>query len=541
MASEHDRDRSPSTPSSHTSSSAAASEFIDALPSHPSLEMQQKRAKNLLRAALRDAADGDSWRRIRALHPKPPTREDFKLADAQLVIARGYGFQSWADMRRKIHSLTKTPVEQFYAALRAGDVTHVRELLQAHADVRAAVNGPVPDTFGARPASLAKKNVDVLDALLEYGADLNLKSDWRPGPFGLLEYNITPEEAAPLIARGAIVDIFAAAHLGMFDRVRELIEADPSLVHARGGDGKTALHCAKDIDIARYLVEHGAVIDTRDVDHESTAAQYLVREAPDVARFLVDRGAWFDIFIAVGLRDATLVERCLREDPEALDHRAGQGRYTIVGKGDRVMTPDEIGDHRGDTYRWVFNHNAAAIDVARMLGFDDMLALLERHATPVQRLLAACAAADRPAAEAVIAEHPLVVSTLSRDQMRLIADRAHANDTAAVTLMLDLGFDSLATHGTDFEAIRWAVFHGNADMTRALLRHNPPINTPDRSYGGTMLANCLYGSIHGWHCDTGDYETTVRLLLEAGERVNPAWVPIGRDEIDALLRANLAR
>jgi len=33
----------------------------------------------------------------------------------------------------------------------------------------------------------------------------------------------------------------------------------------------------------------------------------------------------------------------------------------------------------------------------------------------------------------------------------------------------------------------------------------------------------------------------VRLLLEAGERVNPAWVPMGRDEIDALLRANLAR
>jgi hypothetical protein len=54
-----------------------------------------------------------------------------------------------------------------------------------------------------------------------------------------------------------------------------------------------------------------------------------------------------------------------------------------------------------------------------------------------------------------------------------------------------------------------------------------------------MLGNTLYGSIHGWHCDTGDYETTVRLLLEAGERVDPTWVPIGRDEIDALLRAHL--
>jgi hypothetical protein len=110
-----------------------------------------------------------------------------------------------------------------------------------------------------------------------------------------------------------------------------------------------------------------------------------------------------------------------------------------------------------------------------------------------------------------------------------------------VTLMLDLGFDALATRGKEFEAIRWAGFHGNADMTRVLLlpRHNPPLNTPDGNYGGTMLANCLYGSIHGWHCDTGDFETTVRLLLEAGERVDPRWVPIGRDEIDALLRAHL--
>lgn len=505
-----------------------ASEFLSTLPSHPNLEMQQKRAKNLLRSALRN--DAESWRRIRALHPKPPTLDDFKLADAQLVIARGYGFESWAELRRKIHSLTKTPLEQFHAALRAGDAVHVRALLEAHADVRAAVNRPVPETFGTRPISIVKKKIDVLDVLLEYGADLNLKSDWKPGPFGLLEYDITPEEAAPLIARGIIVDIFGAAHLGMFDRVRELVDADQSLVHARGGDGKTALHSARDIDIARYLIEHGANIDTRDVDHYSTPAQYLVREAPAVARLLVDRGAWFDIFIAVGLRDAALVERCLRDDPEALDHRAGQGKYTAHG-----------GDQRGDTYRWVFNHNASAMDVARMLGFDDMLALLARHATPTQRLVAACAAADRAAAEAVVAEHPAIVSTLSPNQMRLIVDRAYANDTAAVTLMIDLGFDPLASHGKEFEPIRWAGFHGNADMTRVLLepRCKPPLNTPDRNYGGTILANCLYGSMHGWNADTGDYETTVRLLLEAGERVEPRWVPIGRDEIDALLRAYL--
>jgi hypothetical protein len=330
------------------------------------------------------------------------------------------------------------------------------------------------------------------------------------------------------------VDIFAAAHLGMLDRVRELIDGDPSLVSARGGDGRTALHCASTVEIARYLLDRGAAIDARDVDHYSTAAQYLVRDAPDVVRLLVDRGAWFDIFIAVGLRDEALVERCLREDPEALDHRTWQGKYTTPLQGHTA--PHEIGEHRGDTYRWVFGHNVSAIDAARILGYDDMVRLLLGHATPAQQLLAACAAADRAAAEAVVAAQPDVVATLTPDQMRLIAQRAHANDTAAVTLMLDLGFDPLVPGPDDFEAIRWAGFLGNAELTRRLLRHSPPINIRDRSYGGTLLGNCLYGALHGWGCDRGDFVTTVRLLLEAGERVDPRWLPTGLDDLDALLR-----
>ena len=101
--------------------------------------------------------------------------------------------------------------------------------------------------------------------------------------------------------------------------------------------------------------------------------------------------------------------------------------------------------------------------------------------------------------------------------------------------MLDLGFDALVPGPDDFEAIRWAAFHGNPEMTRRLLQHDPPINVPDRSYGGTPLDNCLYGALHGWSCDTGDFVTTARLLLEAGERVNPALLPTGLDDLDVLL------
>ena len=56
MASEHDR-----------------SSFIEPLPARPNLEMQQKRAKELLRAAW--AGDAHALARVRALHPKPPAAD----------------------------------------------------------------------------------------------------------------------------------------------------------------------------------------------------------------------------------------------------------------------------------------------------------------------------------------------------------------------------------------------------------------------------------------------------------------------------------
>jgi hypothetical protein len=435
--------------------------------------------------------------------------------------------------------LTKTPVAQFLAALDAGDVERVRILLDEHADVRAAVNAPISH-FDSRPAARAKKNLPLLDVLVAHGADLNLKSAWWAGGFGLLEYDCTPEEAAPLIERGADVDVFAAAHLGRFERVRELVDRDPSLVHARGGDGKTPLHCARTVDIARCLIGRGADVNARDVDHESTPAQYLVREAPEVTRLLVELGAWCDIFIAVGLRDAALVERCLRDDSEALDHRTWQGKYTVAHNGRRAATPEEIADRRGDIYRWVFGHNVSAIDAAAHLGYIDMVELLWRHASPVQRLLAACAAGDRTAADGVVRADPAVVTKLTSDQLRLIVHKAHANDTAAVALMLDLGFDPLARGVDGWEAIRWGAFHGNAEMVRRLLARDPPIGVPDPTYGGTPLGQCLYGSLHGWERDRGDFAATVRLLLEAGERPDPADVPIGRDDVDEVLREYFA-
>jgi hypothetical protein len=86
------------------------------LPERPSLEYERKEAKALLRR-LR-AADPESVARARARLPRfdtvGPTR--VRLADAQLIIARDYGFASWprlvryfGDIERQRHAPRQSP------------------------------------------------------------------------------------------------------------------------------------------------------------------------------------------------------------------------------------------------------------------------------------------------------------------------------------------------------------------------------------------------------------------------------------------------
>jgi hypothetical protein len=64
------------------------------LPPRPSLEFERKAARRLLNKLRK--GDPDTLQRARVqLGDRVPAPERVKLADAQLVIAREYGFRSW--------------------------------------------------------------------------------------------------------------------------------------------------------------------------------------------------------------------------------------------------------------------------------------------------------------------------------------------------------------------------------------------------------------------------------------------------------------
>src|SRR5262245_50404325 len=117
-----------------------ARRFVRPLPDKPNLEQQRKLAKALARDYWREAPE--ALTRVQALHPNPPAPAAFALSDAQLVVARGYGFASWAKLKHKIEALTKSPGELFVAAVGAGDVAAVRDLFAAHPELMARINEP---------------------------------------------------------------------------------------------------------------------------------------------------------------------------------------------------------------------------------------------------------------------------------------------------------------------------------------------------------------------------------------------------------------
>lgn len=95
-------------------------------------------------------------------------------------------------------------------------------------------------------------------------------------------------EEAERLAAGRELDVFEASALGRTDRLRELLDADPSLVNAYGDDGFHPVGLASffgHVDAARLLYERGA--DANQIarnEHIQTAAIHAAAAAGDTGQ-----------------------------------------------------------------------------------------------------------------------------------------------------------------------------------------------------------------------------------------------------------------
>lgn len=408
-------------------------------------------------------------------------------------------------------------------AIESDDVSAVEAVIRGHPEL---INSP-----DSRPAVTLARTVAMAERLLALGADLEAVSKWWSRGMGLRRVDQTV--ATFLVERGARLTAHAAAGLGLVERLEEMLDADPALIDAKGGDGCTPLHFARDCATAKLLLAHGARVDARDEDHESTPAQWLIGEAPEVAQLLLDHGASPDIFLAAALGDRALAEKLVAADRSCLSYRIGKApEFAPIGY-----------KHRGGTiYQWTLGFNSYPHQIALLKGHTDLFDYLLENSNTKTRFLVSCVVARRGDAEAIAARNPGLVASLPSEDLELLARYCWETNLNydAVELMLDLGFPLThpeTSHG--YTALHNAAWAGAADLVELLLQRGHPVDIVDPGYHATPLGYAMYDCLVEKRHPEGRFARVFQLLIDAGSPWSALCYPTGEADVDDVLRPRL--
>src|SRR6185295_6765604 len=89
---------------------------------HPDLEQLKRRAKELLRRFASGEAEAVAETQA---HYSAADTSKFALHDAQLVVARSYGFESWPKLKAYVDGIT---IKRLADAVRADDLAQARAM-----------------------------------------------------------------------------------------------------------------------------------------------------------------------------------------------------------------------------------------------------------------------------------------------------------------------------------------------------------------------------------------------------------------------------
>ncbi len=241
------------------------------------------------------------------------------INDSLLQIARDRGYAEMEKLLEEklagLHGASSNG-EPLAAAIRSHDLAQVTALLDAAPELLHA-----GDPRGNQPIHWATmtRQLDVLDLLLARGADINARRQdgarpiqltngdyrfrgWRDVP---RNWHTTPAQVlAHLIARGANVDICTAASIGDLERVKTLLDQDPTLANRVSeyvtyyvGSGAPLRNAAArgHIDVVRLLLERGADPNLREegiAPHGYALYMAVANGHYEIAKLLLAHGAY---------------------------------------------------------------------------------------------------------------------------------------------------------------------------------------------------------------------------------------------------------
>lgn len=292
------------------------------LPGHPDLDQLKRQAKELQRAFI--AGEAMAVQEVNA-HYRDPDPTTFALHDAQLVLARAYGFESWPKLKAFVDGAT---VRRLVEAVRGRD--HVR--VQSFLTLRPELARMGVDNMGAIHHAVLERDPEMVRILMAHGASARE---------GVYPYRDATTAQALAAQRGyteivaiieeeeqkrrdatsgrsetpAAEELFRAVGSGDSDTAIAMIGRDPTLVHARSlRFSATPLHAAAlalDARLVTWLLERGSdpvARDARDFTPLDLAAQRWyhadTRRLEEVAGVLLRAGAPMTAPAAVALGEA---------------------------------------------------------------------------------------------------------------------------------------------------------------------------------------------------------------------------------------------
>ena len=532
--------------------------FDKQLPAHPNLTQYKKQAKELAHnCALSDA---DALTRVRKHHPRihahPETAPQASLTDAQLVLAREHGFESWPRFAAHIETLRiirsveaiTDPVNAFievaciprHADHTSGTLEHAELILQRYPEVAtasihtAAILGDESTVrrFLSSDSSLAtsKGGPYEWDVLTHLAFSRYLQQD-KTRADGFLH------------AAEALLDAGASASTGFYEMIdhpnpRPILE---SAIYA--------VACiARHPELTRLLLAHGA-----DPNGDEETA-YHVAESYDntVTRIIFESGN-----LNAKSRATILLRKTDWHDEAglqlALDYGADPNFMTMWGntalhhallRDNSLSIIERLLKHGADPALIAKHHNLSATQIAAHRGRGDVLRLLEQRNIPlalsgVFELIAACAKGDRE----TVTRLRHLATEFGAYGGTLLAQFAGNDNVEGLRCLLSLGISpaALDTVGNPYfnlakesTALHSASWRARPAAVNFLIAAGVPIDALD-GCGRTALQLAVKATVDSYWIYRRTPES-VKALLDAGATVSGIDIPCGYDEVDELLR-----
>ena len=506
------------------------------LREHPDLHQLKRQAKELLSAWR--AGEPDAVAEV-AHHYRDADPTTFALHDAQLVLARAHGFDSWPKLKAFVDGAT---VSRLIAAVRAGDGVLVERLLDARPEI-INMDAHYEDEHRALHHAVLMRDSAMVRLLMARGADAHIgiyphrvpttpmaiatergyddiagiireaeaKRSHVPRHYASVSTPPPPPEFTDALNRGD------AAGLIAFLESSPLLRQHPELLISAGPDGTTLLHLAAARlmpEVAAWALAHGAEVNRRSGPGFAPIdmlGRWPVTHPHDrldeLSDLLLRHGAERTAFWAVAMSDGDWLRA--RHAAGTLENRVSDvgGLVTFAVRLDRPEMLTLLLDLGFDPDEHPDTRRAGPSGPAGLTGKPLEYCALEQRQRLADILIGRGATLTPSIAVALgmgdwlRARHAQGVLAHPAEGDGLLTVAVEHGRADMLQLLLELGFDAEETrrrvggdsvHEGSGVPLDRCVSKGQKAMAEILLMHGADPNSPCEQ-GGTPMANA-YGS-----------------------------------------------